>query len=117
PIPGQDPPRSDGGSPWVATYSIPKRLFVDGKPPACRLQPAPGVLVDLPELDVPAPGADGGAAVLVPRPPGPRLAVPPSAPAPAATARAAPPARPGKSVGELFIPAVRSHRRLALAIV
>src|SRR4051812_31162195 len=31
PIPGQEPPRADGSSPWMATYSIPKRLFDDGR--------------------------------------------------------------------------------------
>ena len=118
PIPGQDPPRADGESPWVATYSIPKRLFTDGRPPACRLQPAPDVLVDLPELELPVPAADGGPAVLIPRPPGPLPRMPPSAPPdPAAAARTAAPSRPAKTVGELFVPAVRSHRRLAAAIV
>src|SRR3954465_1048702 len=35
PIPGQDPPRADGASVWLATYSIPKRLFEGGRAPAC----------------------------------------------------------------------------------
>ncbi|HEY3019319.1 MAG TPA: hypothetical protein VGJ32_03960 [Solirubrobacteraceae bacterium] len=116
PIPGQDPPRADGTSPWLATYSIPKRLFTEGNPPPCRLQPAPGTLVDLPELALPGAPVDGAPAVLVARPPG---AAPPRLPAPSPGRPAAPaaPAAPGKGVRELFLPAVRSHRRLAAAIV
>src|SRR2546423_8440585 len=109
PIPGQDPPRADGESPWLATYSIPKRLFADGKPPTCRLQPSPDVLVDLPELALPAPAADGGPAVLVPRPPGPLSMAPPPAPTADAAAHAAPPPPPAKTASQLFNPASPAH--------
>lgn len=116
PIPGQDPPHADGTSPWLASYSIPKALFADDVVPMCRLQPAPDVLVNLPPLLVPeaAPGEFFAA-----RPPARAFAEAPAMPmlvsAPPASER--PPPATGKGVRELFVPAVRAHRALVLAIV
>src|SRR5436305_2012783 len=77
PIPGQDPPRADGESPWLATYSIPKDLFDEGRPPACRLELGPDVVIDLPVLVVPTAGsAESGRQALVARPPATLLAAP-----------------------------------------
>src|SRR5947208_11604564 len=114
PIPGQQPPRADGESPWLATYSIPKHLFDEGRAPICRLQPAPDVIIDLPALMLPAADSPEAHAILAGRPPAPLAAaapVPDFAPEPSA------PAAPATGIRELFLPAVRSHRRLVLAVV
>ena len=117
PIPGQDPPRGDGTTVWLASYSIPKRLFEDGRAPACRLQPAPDVLVDLPALAVPA-----SSEPLVAMPPRRTLTPLPGPEAqPAAPAIAPEPepaaAAPQRSTKDSYLAAVRSHRRLVLLIV
>jgi Mrp family chromosome partitioning ATPase/capsular polysaccharide biosynthesis protein len=123
PIPGQDPPRTDGETPWLATYSVPKRLFGAGGPPVCRLQPAPGLFVELPALEVPAHGADDRQP-LTGRPPARAGgAVPAVASAAPAATPIALPETPGaatqavKSVRELYLPAVRSHKRLVLGVI
>jgi Mrp family chromosome partitioning ATPase len=121
PIPGQDPPCADGESPWLATYSLPKRLFDEGHPPACRLELGPDVVIDLPVLVVPAAGnAEGGRQVLVARPAASAVAAPDGLLPAAADETPAGPAEPapaGKGVRDLFVPAMRSHRRLIAAVV
>jgi tyrosine-protein kinase len=117
PIPGQDPPHTDGAKRWLASYSIPKALFAGGEPPVCRLQPAPDVLVDLPALTLPDAGS---VPYIAARPPAlravPDAAAPPQPVAAAPAADQAPPAS-GKGVRELFVPAIRAHRRLIMAVV
>ena len=117
PIPGQAPPRADGESAWLATYSLPKHLFAEGRAPTCRLQPAPDVVLDLPALTLPS--ADS-AAIFGASPPAP-IAAAAAAGAPiAAPDLAAEPAAagaPATGVRDLFLPAVRSHRRLVLAVI
>jgi len=113
PIPGQEPPHPDGETVWLATYSIPKRLFEDDGPPRCRLQLAADVVIDLPALVVP----EGGGEHAVPlRPFMPAPA--PGGPAATAAATTAPVAgRPAKRGGGLVLPALRAHRRVAMGIV
>ncbi len=116
PIPGQDPPRGDGTTTWRATYSIPKRLFDGAKIPPCRLQPAPDVLVDLPELALPS--AHEPLPAAPPRRPPPTPPVPiPESPAPLMPPGPAIPTRPSRSVREIYLSAVRARRGLVLAIV
>jgi Mrp family chromosome partitioning ATPase/capsular polysaccharide biosynthesis protein len=116
PIPGQDPPRTDGSSPWLASYSIPKGLFADGAVPACRLRPAPDVLIELPELVLP----DVSEGPLVPRRPT-LHALPDPSPLAVEPVPAAPPPVPepaaGKPITDLYLDAVRAHRQLVLAII
>jgi Mrp family chromosome partitioning ATPase/capsular polysaccharide biosynthesis protein len=118
PIPGQDPPHADGSTLWLASYSIPKRLFEDGAVPQCRLQPAPDVLVELPPLAVPEPSEAPltGRRPAMLAPDAVPLTMAPPQPLPAEVAPAAR-AAGGKGVRELFVPAIRAHRLLVLAVV
>jgi Mrp family chromosome partitioning ATPase/capsular polysaccharide biosynthesis protein len=112
PIPGQAPPATDGETPWLATYSIPKHLFEGTVAPRCRLQPAPEVLIDLPALDMPEPGT-----VTATRPPisASSMAAPAAEP-PAPSAAAPAPAPAGKGFRDLLGSALRAHKRLIAAV-